>query len=126
MSRCCAAHALCGRSLPGRRANSRRVGAGFCRGCLRACDLTIVGQPQDWIGELGEYPAISVLAQGEGLTYQWFVKNPGAANFGAGSVKKASYSITMTAANDGRQVYCKVTDAYGNSVTTDIVTLSIG
>lgn len=35
-----------------------------------------------------------------------------------------SYSTVMNSYRNGRQVYCVVTDQYGNSVTTDTVTLS--
>ena len=62
-------------------------------------------------------------AAGDGLTYQWYVKNPGATEYVKSSVKDAAYAVKMTAANSGRLVYCVVTDAYGNAVKTNIVTL---
>ena len=36
-----------------------------------------------------------------------------------------SYYIAMNSARDGRQVYCVVTDQYGKTVKSDIVTLSM-
>ena len=37
-----------------------------------------------------------------------------------------TYTIdAMTASRSGRQIYCVVTDAFGNSVTSDTVTIAV-
>ena len=41
------------------------------------------------------------------------------------SVTKAPYSVEMSGSVNGRQLYCVVKDAYGNSVKTDIVTINL-
>ena len=58
----------------------------------------------------------TVIAEGDGLTYQWFVKNPGATEYVKSSLTTATYSAKMTATNSGRLIHCIVTDAYGNQV----------
>ena len=63
--------------------------------------------------------------EGEGLTYQWYVKESGAKAFKVSSVKGSAYALTMQKYMIGRQVYCVITDKYGNSVTTDVATISL-
>ena len=41
------------------------------------------------------------------------------------SITSAAYSTTMTIARNGRQLYCVVTDKYGNTVKTVTVTLKM-
>lgn len=74
----------------------------------------------------GETVKVAFEAEGEGLTYTWYYKSSGAASFSKTTAFTSdTYSVTMTAARDGRQVYCKITDAYGNSVKTDTVSLNM-
>ena len=61
---------------------------------------------------------------GDGLTYKWYFKNKYASEFTyTSSFTGAMYSTTMRDSRDGRQIYCVITDKYGNSVKTDTVTL---
>lgn len=86
--------------------------------------LEIVEQPSDASAAIGSVVKTKVTAVGEGLTYQWYVRNPKATSFVESSIVKATYSYTMTESKSGRKVYCVITDKYGNSVTTDTVTLT--
>ena len=74
---------------------------------------TVIGQPADNAVHAGEVVKTKVTAVGDGLSYQWYVKNPGSKTFSKSSVTSATYSCKMSEAIDGRQVYCKVTDKYG-------------
>jgi predicted DNA binding CopG/RHH family protein len=85
--------------------------------------LAIVTEPSDVIAEIGEKATVTFEATGVGLTYQWYIKNKTASKFAKSSVTKSAYSVTMSDAVDGRQVYCVVTDQDGNSLTTKTVTL---
>ena len=89
----------------------------------------IITQPVSVIVNGGEVASTTVVAIGDGLTYQWFYRDtttPEAVGFMPAVTPFAeTYSATMNAARDGRQIYCVITDMYGNTVTTDIVTLSI-
>ena len=87
--------------------------------------LKITKQPADYIGAAGTKAVFTVEARGDGLTYQWFIKNPTAAKFSKSSVTKASYTVTLTADNSGRQLYCVVTDQYGSSVQTNTVSMTM-
>ena len=87
--------------------------------------LSIVTQPQDVEAPEGETVTVTVVARGEGLSYQWFVKKPTAAKFSKSSITTDTYSVALTAARSGNQIYCVITDAAGNTVRTNTVTMTI-
>ncbi len=87
--------------------------------------LSITRQPQNYAGPLGSRATFTVEAEGDGLSYQWWVKNRTVTKFSKSSITAATYSVTLTEANSGRQLYCVVTDAFGNSVQTDTVTMTV-
>ena len=60
-----------------------------------------------------------------GLTYQWYFKNAGASTYSKSSITTNTYSMTMDAVRNGRQVYCVITDKFGNSVQSDIAILRL-
>lgn len=86
--------------------------------------LKITKQPISTQANIGETVSTTVVAQGDGLKYQWYVKNPGMKGYVKSSIKDKTYSYTMTAAKDGRKVYCVVKDKYGKKVTSNKVTLT--
>ena len=87
--------------------------------------LRIVEQPQDARVNVGEKFSISPKVEGEGLTYQWYVKESGAKAFKVSSIKGSAYALTMQKYMIGRQVYCVITDKYGNEVTTEVATIRL-
>ena len=87
--------------------------------------LTITKQPTNGYASEGESAKTSITAQGDELSYQWYVKTAGKTKFEKSSVTKSVYSFTISAKSSGRQVYCVVSDKYGNSLTSDTVTLKI-
>ena len=90
-----------------------------------AAAVKITKQPASVSVLKGEMAAAKVTATGDGLTYKWYYKNKGASKFTyTDGFKGNTYSIEMTDARDGRQVYCVISDKYGNSVQTKTVTLS--
>ena len=89
-------------------------------------DLLIAWQTGDVLVRQGEMAEAYVEAFGDGLTYEWYFKNPGSTKFSkTNAFTGPSYSVTMSKDRDGRQVYCVITDRYGNQVQTDTVTLSM-
>ena len=57
--------------------------------------------------------------------YVDYFKNKGETKFTlTKTFKGTSYSMPMTNSRAGRQVYCVITDKYGNSVKTNTVTLN--
>ncbi len=86
--------------------------------------LTIIAEPEDYAGPIGSVASFTVAAEGEGLAYQWWVKSRTATKFSKSSITAATYSVTLTEARDGNQIYCVVTDAYGATVQTSTVTMT--
>jgi hypothetical protein len=83
--------------------------------------LTIVNQPQNVIAKIGEIINITVEADGEGLTYQWYYKEKNGSKFSTSAFTGTTYSRSMKNFCDGREVYCVITDKYGNTVITNTV-----
>lgn len=89
--------------------------------------LEITRQPENAMVGPDETAEVTLEAKGDGLTYTWYYKNPGSDKFSrTDSFTGPSYSVTMTNARDGRQVYCRIKDKYGNSIKSNTVTLSMG
>ena len=88
-------------------------------------DLRIVTEPSSAVvDKIGDSVTITVVAEGDGLSYEWWIRNPGAASFTKSTIKKASYTTTVTNASNGRELYCVVSDEYGDSIQTNTVTMS--
>lgn len=87
--------------------------------------LAIVTQPTDASAAMGKTFCVTVEAQGDGLTYTWYFRNPGSKSWSKSGVKDNTYDDVMTKARAGREVYCVVTDALGNSITTDHATIKV-
>lgn len=106
--------------------------------------LRITAQPVRVTAAVGQTAALSIGAEGDGLTYHWYYVDAHeagynsatrAANRYGASVDEAAehhdggegstYAVTVTAAMDGRRIYCVVTDAYGISVRSATVTLTV-
>ena len=83
----------------------------------------ITKQPVDVEVKLGERFRVSPEVQGNGLTYQWYYKDSYMKNFKTSSNKTSAYAYAMQSYMNKRQVYCVITDQYGNQVATDVVTL---
>ncbi len=91
---------------------------------------TITTQPVDITACAGDSVTFSVKAEGEGLTYQWQFANAGSPNWINSGIKAAkTANMTFVVGTDstinGRQYRCIVTDADGNSATTDAATLTV-
>ncbi len=86
--------------------------------------LKITKQPVNGRGQLGERMLTTVEATGDGLTYRWYIRNPGDKEFKVSSIKKNVYSFVLKKGNSGRELYCVITDAYGNSLTSKTVNVS--
>ncbi len=91
---------------------------------LNSARATITQQPASATAKKNQKIAVSFTASGEGLRYQWYYKDKKSSKFKTSSNKTNTYTTTMTSARDGRQIYCVVTDKYGNKVQTETVTIS--
>lgn len=87
----------------------------------------ITTQPQSKTVEKAGYTtSTNITAVGEGLTYAWYEKAPSASSFTKSNKTSTVYSITVTEELNGLQIYCVVTDTYGNTARSNTVTMSIG
>ena len=88
--------------------------------------VKITAQPVSITVAKGTTATVKVGASGDGLTYKWYYKNKGASAFSlTNSFTGNTYSVAMDPSRSGRQVYCIVSDKYGNSVKTNTVTLNM-
>lgn len=90
--------------------------------------ITITKQPEDWYGIVGATVLFSVEATGEGLTYQWEYLVYGASNWSnSASTGNTTANLTFAARSyqNGYKYRCLITDASGNTLRTDEVTLTI-
>ena len=90
----------------------------------RAADFN--AQSSKWKLTVEVAAKVSFKAAGDGLAYTWYFKDAGATSFTKTTAFTGNaYSVTMTEARDGRQVYCVVTDKYGKTAKTSTVTLNM-
>ena len=88
--------------------------------------LAVTTQPKSVTVKEGATAKVTIAATGDGLTYAWYYKNPGATKFSKTTAFTGkTYSVAMDASRDGRQVYCVITDKYGSTVQTNTATLSM-
>ena len=86
--------------------------------------LGVSKQPSNGFAYPGGTISTTFTAYGTDLKYQWYYKDPGMSAFQATSVKTATANTVMSAAKQGRQIFCRITDQYGNSIDTNTVKLS--
>ena len=88
--------------------------------------LKITTQPVSITAALGSTFTLSIKAAGSGLKYQWYFKKKGASAFTAWSGHTgASESVTPNDTWNGIQLYCVVKDAFGDSVKSNTVTVTL-
>ncbi len=88
--------------------------------------VMITNQPKTVAVPNGETAKVTISASGEGKTYKWYFKNKGESDFKLTTTFTGNtYYITMNASRASRQVYCVITDKYGNSVKSNVITLGM-
>ena len=86
-------------------------------------ELIITSQPKDDFAYMGDVFCSTVKANGDGLKYQWYFRNAGSVEWVRSGVRDNTYDDVMTKDRANREIYCVITDMWGNSVSTDIVKL---
>ena len=84
----------------------------------------IISQPEDVETALGDQFRICVESEGDGLTYQWYYKDASMKEFAVSSNRTSAYSYKMQSYMHNRQVYCVITDQYGNQIVTDTAVIT--
>ena len=99
---------------------------GICTGCGAAQPGPVItGQPEDVSTERFVEVVVSVAAEGEDLNYAWYYRCAGETEFRASSCTGDTFRTVMSGDLHGCEVYCVVTDAAGNSVTSDTAVLTL-
>ncbi len=84
--------------------------------------IVITTQPTSQVGAVGSKVTLSVAATGKtALTYQWQYKKKTATSWTNASGKTANWQLTVVAAHYTYDFQCVISDASGNSVTTNTV-----
>ncbi|MBR2549741.1 MAG: hypothetical protein IKE92_06970 [Clostridiales bacterium] len=87
---------------------------------------SILKQPSEFKGKAGEKVTFTVEAEGQCLRYQWqYCKNGEWIDLDVEGADTAELILEMTAADDGMQYRCVVTDFLGNAVITEILDIKI-
>ena len=88
--------------------------------------VVITKQPTNvTVSKAGNTASFSFTALGSNLKYEWYIKDPGG-NWTKTGATSNKYSVSVTAARNGRQVFCKVIDsstknfAKSNTVTAKL------
>ena len=95
---------------------------------LKVVTLKVTTQPANKYLPAGKTAKFTVKVSGTGLKYQWqFRKNAKGTwkNVSGTGNKKATLSVAATAAKNGYQYRCKITDQYGNVIYSKAATLKI-
>ena len=92
---------------------------------MKISSLAITGQPTNATGKLGDLVTFTVTAKGPGITYQWQLSDDAGKTWRNSKNTTASYSTTLSNANNGRCVRCIVTDKYGNKVNSNAASMKI-
>ena len=94
---------------------------------IKEPDIQITSQPSDYIGEIGTKAKFKVVAEGEGLTYQWQLKKGSSwADLSSGGATTAEMTIKVDKSKDGKVYRCIITNAAGEQLATNEVKIIIG
>ncbi|MGN1304622.1 MAG: hypothetical protein ACI4YB_06270 [Oscillospiraceae bacterium] len=91
---------------------------------LGVLSIVIIKQPTDQTAVAGERATFTVSAEGDELTYKWQLSSDGVTWYNLG-VTTATYSFVTKAANNGMMYRCVITAQNGDSITTDVATLTV-
>lgn len=86
-------------------------------------ELKIAKQPYISFSSADSVAMVSLDVEGDGLTYEWYIKSADDAMYVKSSVTGAAYPAKVSEENDDRQIMCVVTDQYGNSVKSESISL---
>ena len=87
--------------------------------------LEITKQPESYKGQVGDTATFKVEATGDELSYKWQYSDNGGLTWHDDSTNSKVYETTLTDSNNGRLIRCILADAYGNTLTTNEVSLNI-
>ena len=88
--------------------------------------IKINSQPKSYVGAAGINAVFKVVAEGEGLTYQWQLKKGNSwANQSSGGATTNTFTVMADASRVGKVYRCLITNSEGDMIVTDEVTITI-
>jgi len=94
----------------------------------KVVDLVIVTQPVDYVGAVNDNVSFTVEATGNGLQYQWYFSDDDGATWaksGTPGFATATLEPILRTYRDGYLYYCEITDIFGNTVNSDVVSMTV-
>jgi len=84
----------------------------------------IISQPVDYVGLVGDNATFTVVAEGEGLKYQWEFSEDDGASWKLSASTSSTVSVEFKAYRNNYLYRCVITDGDGNSVTSNAARLT--
>ena len=89
-------------------------------------DIVISTQPKNYIGPEGNTAKFNVVAEGEGLTYQWQLKKGSKwADLTSGGATTSTLSIKVDSSKNGKIYRCLITNVDGEELATQEASITI-
>ncbi|MBO5867826.1 MAG: hypothetical protein J6Q54_02825, partial [Oscillospiraceae bacterium] len=108
--------------------NGNTVTTDTVRLVAKVVDLVIVSHPVNHVGAVNDNVTMTVEATGNGLTYQWYYSDDNGATWkvsGSPGFATATLQPILRAYCDGYQFYCLVTDIFGNTVQSNVASMTV-
>ena len=87
--------------------------------------LVIVQQPVSVTVHEGENAVFTVVAQGDGVQYEWEASYDSGTTWGSWDQYTSSITVYGKPNRDGRLFRCKVWDRYGNTIYSDVAVMGV-
>lgn len=87
-------------------------------------NIKIFKQPVNSNVAFGETAKSMVWADGEGLSYQWYVREKGSIYWEKSDITIPEFSRLMTKESNGLMAYCEITDIFGNLQRTNTIKMT--
>lgn len=88
-------------------------------------ELKITQQPYLSLSPADSVTMVCLDVEGDGLTYEWYMKSTNDAMFVKSSVTGSAYPAQINDQMDDRQIMCVITDQYGNSVKSESIQMNV-
>ena len=91
-------------------------------------EYTIINEPDDYYGRIGDTATFIVETAESGLGYQWLCKAPDSDTFEyltSSDAYTSTLRVPLTADNIGAEYRCFITDAYGDMGSTRVATIKL-
>ena len=92
---------------------------------MRVASIKIIRLPEEYYGLVNDKVTFEIIAEGNGLVYQWQLSDTNGKNWYNSSIQDPLYTTILTKENTGRLIRCRITDNYGNEYLSEPVKMVI-